>query len=109
MYRIGRLKRFVKIGREMVSMPYLDKILLEKYGKESLQTMAVEGSDKTAEPIVTLFTVKEIDLSEVNKYLRNSGVASIAKIHDIKIIDEIPLLGSGKTNYRALKAIIEEE
>ncbi len=105
----GRLKRFVKIGGEMVSMPYLEKILLEKYGEEGRQVLAVEGSDKTGEPVVTLFTVKEIDLAEANKYLRDTGVASIARIRNIRLIDDIPLLGSGKTNYRVLKAIIEEE
>lgn len=105
----GRLKRFVKIGGEMVSMPYLEKILLQKYGEEGRQVLAVEGSDKTKEPLVTLFTLEALDLSEVNKYLRDTGVASIAKIRDIRIIDEIPMLGSGKTNYRALKAILEED
>lgn len=105
----GRLKRFVKIGGEMVSMPYLEKILLGKYGEEGSQVLAVEGSDKGGSPIVSLFTVKELDLAEVNKFLRDTGVASIAKIRDIRIIEEIPLLGSGKTNYRALKAIIEED
>ena len=104
----GRLKRFVKIGGEMVSMPYLEKILLERYGEEGRQVLAVEGSDKTKEPIVTLFTLKELDLGEVNKHLRDTGVASIAKIRDIRMVDEIPLLGSGKTNYRALKAMLEE-
>ncbi|MEN8225444.1 MAG: AMP-binding protein, partial [Bacteroidota bacterium] len=105
----GRLKRFVKIGGEMVSMPYLERILLEKYGEDGRQVLAVEGSDKTNDPIVALFTIKEIDLSEVNRYLRDTGVASIARIRDIRIVDEIPLLGSGKTNYRALKAMIEED
>jgi len=104
----GRLKRFVKIGGEMVSLPYLEKILLEKYGEEGRQVLAVEGSDKTKDPIVSLFTVKELDLSEVNRYLRDTGIASIARIRDIRMIDEIPLLGSGKTNYRALKALVEE-
>jgi len=104
----GRLKRFVKIGGEMVSMPYLEKILLGKYGEEGRQALAVEGSDKGNTPIVTLFTVNELDLAEVNKFLRDTGVASISKIRDIRLIDEIPLLGSGKTNYRALKALIEE-
>ncbi len=105
----GRLKRFVKIGGEMVSMPYLEKILLEKYGEEGRQVLAVEGSDKTKEPVVALFTVKELELSEVNKFLRDIGVASIFKIRDIRMVDEIPLLGSGKTNYRSLKAIIEKD
>ena len=104
----GRLKRFVKIGGEMVSMPYLEKILLEKHGEEGRQVLAVEGSDKTTDPKVTLFTIKELDLAEVNKYLRDIGVAPISKIRDIQLIDEIPLLGNGKTNYRALKEMVEE-
>jgi acyl-coenzyme A synthetase/AMP-(fatty) acid ligase len=36
-------------------------------------------------------------------------VAPIARIRDIKKIEEIPLLGNGKINYRALKAVVEEE
>jgi long-chain-fatty-acid--[acyl-carrier-protein] ligase len=105
----GRLKRFVKIGGEMVSMPYLEKVLLEKYGEDGRQVLAVEGSDKTKEPVVSLFTVKELELSEVNKYLRETGIASIARIRDVRMVEEIPLLGSGKTNYRALKTLVEEE
>jgi long-chain-fatty-acid--[acyl-carrier-protein] ligase len=68
----------------------------------------VEGSDRGSNPQVTLFSVNELDLSEVNKYLRDSGVATIAKIRDIKLIDEIPMLGSGKTNYRVLKELVEQ-
>jgi len=109
LYITGRLKRFVKIGGEMVSMPYLERILLEKYGEEGRQVLAVEGSDKTGEPKVTLFTVNELDLAEVNKYLRDAGVAPIAKIRDIRKVDEIPLLGSGKTNYRLLRTMVEGE
>jgi long-chain-fatty-acid--[acyl-carrier-protein] ligase len=104
----GRLKRFVKIGGEMVSMPYLERILNVKYGEASRQVLAVEGSDKSKEAKVTLFTVKDLELSEVNKYLREQGVASIARIRSVRKIEEIPLLGNGKINYRALKAVVEE-
>jgi len=105
----GRLKRFIKIGGEMISMPFIEKVLEEKYGEEGRHVLAVEGSDRGKDPVVTLFSLNELDLKEVNKHLRDSGVASIAKIRDIKIVDEIPMLGSGKTNYRALKEIIEKE
>jgi long-chain-fatty-acid--[acyl-carrier-protein] ligase len=93
----------------MVSMPYLERILNEKYGESSKLVLAVEGSDKLKEVRVTLFSVKDLELSEVNKYLREKGVAPIARIRDIKKIEEIPLLGNGKINYRALKAVVEEE
>jgi len=105
----GRLKRFIKIGGEMISMPFIEKILRDKYGEENINSLAVEGCDKLKTPIVTLFSVKELDLSEVNKYLREHGVASIAKIRDIQILDEIPLLGTGKTDYRTLKEMIKQE
>ncbi len=105
----GRLRRFIKIGGEMISMPFIEKILEEKYGEEGKLVLAVEGSDKGSYPIVSLFSIKELNLAEVNQYLRESGVAAIAKIRDIRIIDEIPMLGSGKTNYRALKEIVEKD
>jgi long-chain-fatty-acid--[acyl-carrier-protein] ligase len=105
----GRLKRFIKIAGEMISMPFIEKVLEEKYGEEGKHVLAVEGSDKGKEPVVCLFSTKELDLSEVNKYLRESGVASITKIREIRMVDEIPMLGSGKTNYRALKEMLEKE
>jgi len=109
LYITGRLKRFIKIGGEMISMPFIEKILRDKYGEEGVNSLAVEGCDKIKSPIVTLFSIKELDLAEVNKYLREHGVATIAKIRDIQVIDEIPLLGTGKTNYRALKEMIKQD
>lgn len=104
----GRLKRFIKIGGEMISMPFIEKVLESKYGEEGKHVLAVEGTDRAVDPVVTLFCTKELNLSEVNRYLRESGVASIARIRNIEIIDEIPMLGSGKTNYRVLKEIVEK-
>ncbi len=104
----GRLKRFIKIAGEMISLPFIEKILLEKYGEEEEQILAVEGSDKTNPADIVLFTTKEIDLIEANKYLLSNGVAAIAKIKRTEQIDEIPVLGTGKINYKELRALIEE-
>lgn len=99
----GRLKRFIKIGGEMISMPFIEKVLEEEYGVEGEHVLAVEGCDRAKDPVVTLFSTKDLNISEVNKYLRNKGVASIARIRNIEKVEEIPMLGSGKTNYRELK------
>ena len=103
----GRLKRFIKIAGEMISLPFIEKILLEKYGSDDEQVLAVEGSDKVKPPRITLFTKNDIDLAEANAFLLNNGVAPIAKIKEIKRIDEIPVLGTGKTDYKVLKAMLE--
>lgn len=103
----GRLKRFIKIGGEMISMPFIEKILEEEYGVEGEHVLAVEGCDRAKDPVVTLFSTKDLNLSEVNKYLRSRGVASIARIRNIEKVEEIPMLGSGKTNYRELKEKVQ--
>jgi len=102
----GRLKRFIKIAGEMISMPFIENILKEEFGSSTENILAVEGTDVGNEPNVVLFTTKELNLSEVNKRLRERGVASISKIREIRIIDEIPVLGSGKTDYRTLNSLI---
>jgi len=106
LYITGRLKRFIKIGGEMISMPFIEKVLEEKYGEEGKHVLAVEGCDRAVDPVVTLFSTKKLVLSEVNKYLRSAGVSPIARVRNIHILDEIPLLGSGKTNYRHLKELV---
>ncbi len=98
----GRLKRFIKVGGEMISMPFIEKILNTKYGHEGEINIAVEGND-TNGPNVVLFTINELNMSEVNTYLRDNGVSAIAKIREVRIIEKIPVLGSGKINYRELK------
>lgn len=103
----GRLKRFIKIAGEMISLPFIENILLDKYGEEETRVLAVEGSDQITPPQIVLFTSKSIDLDETNNYLLKNGVASIAKIRQIIKLEEIPMLGSGKTDYKVLKAMIK--
>ncbi len=103
----GRLKRFIKIGGEMISLPFIENLILEKYGKEDIQTLAVEGSDKKQPAKITLFTCEDLDIDEVNQFLIKSGVSPIGKIREIVKIKEIPLLGSGKVDYKILKQQLE--
>ena len=104
----GRLKRFIKIAGEMISLPMIENILVKKYGDKDENTLAVEGSDEISPPKIALFAVKEIDLKEVNKYLISQGVSNLIKIHEFRLIEEIPLLGSGKIDYKILRKMIEK-
>ncbi|WP_439183772.1 AMP-binding protein [Carboxylicivirga taeanensis] len=103
----GRLKRFIKIAGEMISLPFIEKILLDKYGKDDEQVLAIEGSDKSEPPRIALFSKENIDLNEANDYLLKNGVAPIAKLREVIRVDEIPVLGTGKTDYKVLKAMLE--
>lgn len=101
----GRLKRFVKLGGEMVSLPAIEEALNNRYVHEddSEPVLAVEATPLDTNPEVVLFTVAGISRDEANATLRAAGLSSIHNIRIVKRLESIPLLGTGKTDYRALK------
>ena len=107
----GRLKRFVKVGGEMISLPQLEETLLEAYARhesapEEGIALAVEATPDENNQQIVLFTPMELTLAEVNTTIRSAGLSPLFSVRQIHRIDSIPLLGSGKTDYRALKELM---
>jgi long-chain-fatty-acid--[acyl-carrier-protein] ligase len=102
----GRLKRFLKIAGEMISLPAIENTLLQKYGDPEKITLAIEGTDAVEPPQIVLFSTIPIELKEANAYLKENGFSNLVKVHKIINIEEIPVLGTGKTDYRLLKTKI---
>ena len=105
----GRLKRFVKLGGEMISLPAIEEVLAKRYVTESDEkpVLAVEATPQELNPELVLFTIRELDREEVNRRIREGGLSPIHNIRRIVKLDEIPVLGTGKTNYRALKDLLK--
>lgn len=105
----GRLKRFVKIGGELISLGAIEEHLVKQLiqnGRISpdIPAIAVSAYEKEeGRAQIVLFATIEIDKDEANGYLQQAGLSNLIKITQVKKIDEIPLLGAGKTNYRALQ------
>jgi len=103
LYITGRLKRFIKIAGEMISLPAIESVLLKKYGSDEEVLLAVEGNDAIEPPQIVLFSKINLDISEVNTYLKESGFPNLVKLNKLIEVEEIPLLGTGKTDYKVLK------
>lgn len=101
-----RLKRFVKIAWEMISLPFIENILTKKYSKNDTLSVAIEAKELNWNVKIVLFSTINIDLKEVWEYLRSSWVSNLVKISEIINIDEIPLLWTWKTDYKKLKELI---
>ncbi|MBS0630044.1 MAG: AMP-binding protein [Verrucomicrobia bacterium] len=107
----GRLKRFVKIGGEMVSLGGLEKDLLgicQKNGwlpvlEEPQLAVAVKEGDKAK---IILYITADVDRDKINRELKEFGHGSIVKIAEVRKVDEIPLTGTGKVQYRRLDETI---
>lgn len=104
----GRKKRFIKLGGEMISLPAIESALLKHFPNTSdgSPALAIEATSSLEHPEVVLFTTVSLLREEVNGVIRNAGLSPLYNIRKIVSIDEIPVLGTGKTDYKLLKELL---
>jgi len=103
----GRLKRFVKIGGEMVSLVKVESVL-EKYLPEDTVCCVVDVPNPTkGADIVAAIATSDIDKKKIIKQLAKE-LPSIAVPKEIYYIEDIPMMGSGKVNFREVEKICRE-
>jgi long-chain-fatty-acid--[acyl-carrier-protein] ligase len=105
----GRLKRFVKIGGEMIPLPAIEAALeakLQPAGSTDGPCLAVESTADEEHPELVLFTTLAVDREAANRCLRESGLSPLHNIRRVVHLETLPLLGTGKTDYRSLKALL---
>ncbi len=103
----GRLKRFVKIGGEMISLVYVESEM-EKLLPEGTLCCVVEvpNPSKGAEIVVAL-TTQEVVAKDIQKQLKKI-LPSIAMPKEFYVMDNLPMMGSGKVNFREVETICRE-
>ena len=101
----GRLKRFIKLGGEMVSLPAIEAVLQRHFGEaDDGPVIAVEAIGHPEHPDVVLFTRRPAERGEVNALIKDAGLSALHYVRQVIPVESIPVLGTGKTDYRALKA-----
>jgi long-chain-fatty-acid--[acyl-carrier-protein] ligase len=102
----GRLKRFVKLGGEMISLPAIEAALSPLFvadQDDERPSHAVEASSNEEHAELVLFSRIELDRELINRQLRDQGFSPLHNIRRVVLVDEIPLLGTGKVDYRQLR------
>ena len=104
----GRLTRFSKIAGEMVPHGKVEETL-HKVMDFKEQVLVVLGlpDEKKGERLVVLHTLSETQLDELKGNMKQSGLPNLwlPSPDAFYKIDEIPVLGSGKTDLRRLNAM----
>lgn len=103
----GRAKRFAKIGGEMVSLTAVEALAAELWPEEQ-HVAAALPDPKKGEQIVLLTTREKPVPSELQAHGKTRGWAEIQLPKLLHQISEIPLLGSGKTDYGAVTDVARE-
>ncbi len=104
----GRLKRFLKAGGEMISLPALEEPFARLYPPtDQGPQVAVEGIETNDGRRIVLFTTQAITLHEANAILQKEGFRGVLRLDDVSRLDKIPVLGTGKTDYKVLRALVQ--
>ncbi len=103
----GRLKRFLKAGGEMISLPALEEPFVRHYPPtKDGPRVAVEGVETESGRRIVLFATEPITLREANARLMEAGFRGVMRLDEVRQVERIPVLGTGKTDYKALRAML---
>lgn len=104
----GRLKRFAKIGGEVVSLAVVESCASAMWPDHSHAAIAVPDSRK-GEQIVLVTTAFDAERTAFAGWVHNHGVHELAIPRRVVHVDEIPVLGTGKTDYTLVARYVQED
>ena len=103
----GRAKRFAKIAGEMVSLSAVEAIAAALC-PQALSVAVSIPDQRKGERIVLLTTQKDADRAAMQREAKARGASELSVPASIHVVDKVPLLGSGKTDYVAATAMAKE-
>ena len=105
----GRLKRFAKVSGEMVSLTAVEDALAGAFGRYGLRfavAVVVRPDEAKGEKLVAVTNEAKLTLDEVRDAIHARGLGNLAVPREIKVVRELPKLGTGKINHRELEKMI---
>ena len=105
---VGRAKRFAKVGGEMVSLAAVEALAAEVWPGEPLGAAALPCPRK-GQKVVLAIANPAAGLDALRAHAREAGVAEIQLPSELRILPEIPVMASGKTDLPRLQALLEAD
>ncbi len=106
LWHVGRLKRFIKVGGEMVSLIRVEDVL-EKLLPQDVLCCVVELPDALKGSKVVAVVTQKIDeratLKQMSEHLPN-----IALPKHFVVMEELPKMGSGKIDFRSVTTMVRD-
>jgi acyl-[acyl-carrier-protein]-phospholipid O-acyltransferase/long-chain-fatty-acid--[acyl-carrier-protein] ligase len=103
----GRAKRFAKIAGEMVSMAQAEALAAGLW-PDHAHAVVARPDPRKGEQLVLLTTRPDAAPAALLAAARERGVAEIAVPRVLRVVDALPLLGSGKVDYVAAGRLADD-
>jgi len=106
LWHVGRLKRFLKVGGEMVSLVKVENALEELLPSE-IECCVVEIPDALRGARIVAAVTEEIDEKEIMKRLAEK-LTPIELPSRFVVVPEMPKMGSGKLDFRRITEMVRD-
>jgi acyl-[acyl-carrier-protein]-phospholipid O-acyltransferase/long-chain-fatty-acid--[acyl-carrier-protein] ligase len=94
----GRAKRFAKIAGEMVSLPAVEGYAAALWPTAE-HAVVTRPDPRKGEQLVLFTTHRDAEARELQAWARTNGVTELMVPRDIRVVDALPVLGTGKLDY----------
>jgi len=108
-YVLGRLKRFAKIGGEMVSLGAVEEALagaFPQYGLRFGVAVVARPDEDHGERLIAVTNEAKLTLAQVRQAVQAGGLGNLAVPRQLKVLPELPRLGTGKVDHRRLETMV---
>ena len=103
---LGRMKRFAKIGGEMVSLTAVEGLASAVWPEARHAVVSIPDPRK-GEKLVLVTDRRDADVGRLAEWARNHGAPELAVPKKIVHVAEVPVLGTGKTDYVRIQKMAE--
>jgi acyl-[acyl-carrier-protein]-phospholipid O-acyltransferase / long-chain-fatty-acid--[acyl-carrier-protein] ligase len=104
----GRAKRFAKIGGEMISLAAVEALAGELW-KGALSAVATVPDERKGERLVLVTDNTTATRAEFLAHARSMGATELMVPAEVRVVDKLPVLGSGKVDFVAVTKLVRGE
>jgi len=106
---LGRLKRFAKVSGERASLATVEDALsgaFPQYGLKFAVAVVARADAARGKKLIAVSNEPRLTLEEVRAAIHARGLSNLAMPLEIKVLHNLPRLGTGKINHRELGKLV---
>jgi len=106
---LGRLKRFAKVSGEMVSLTAIEDALASafpQYGLRFAIAVIARPDEVKGEKLIAITNDARLSLEGIREAIRARGLSNLFLPRELKLVHDLPRLGTGKVNHRELEKMV---
>jgi len=102
---VDRYSRFAKLGGEMISLTQVEEQVRQVLAEPELELVAVNLPDPKKGERIVLLVASDLDPLGLRKALIDAGLNPLTIPAEIRSVEQVPKLGSGKTDFSGAKKL----